>query len=294
MSEIIKALKSGYQLWRKTWLTQALVGLVFWIGAVLIILPFVFLLVISLSSIPPVFDLNTPIIISILQTFAANPVLWLSLIAIAVLLVVINTQIMGVIQLITHRHIQNDPINTEQVFNLFLPKMLPLTLLAIIEVLTLAVPTWLIGEILRPFLASDLYPAITILPLYFGALSLNIVDIIWILMFFIILVGTGAPYYIATAAIISDEAGVSGIIDAWKTYLKKLSSLIPAMIILLLIGFGIAIGLSIPIAGIVLSSGNLPMLYLSIYAVVIVSFVMALIVGNWFYTSIYSYLHNTK
>ncbi len=294
MFEIIDALKKGFDLWKQAWLTQIIALLVLQFVGSFIIVPFAFLIAINSVyglSIPT--DPNKLITIAILQAFLANPGGWLSIFATVFVVVIVSTIVTGAIQKVAHDYAVTGAGRFEDIIKALIHMIIPLAIVAIVTTLIATICILIVGEILFLFDDPNL-PNILTFPLFDSTVSLDILEIITIVVAILLIILLGGPYYLSISAIAVEDAGMNGIVEGWKLYFRKFLSTIIAMIVLFIIIAIIVLVIYIPINGIVLAGSNTPLILLNVFILMVVGGIVAFIVNNWLYTSLYNFYQEIK
>ncbi|MFX1532629.1 MAG: hypothetical protein ACFFDI_00170 [Promethearchaeota archaeon] len=307
MFEIIDALKNGFNLWKQAWLTQLIAILVLSFISVLVIVPFAFLVAIAteIFGTPEVIaQPNTLLTFSVLQSILEYPLFWVVVFLLLIVFMISHAVTIAAIQRVGHDYAQTGTGRFEETIKTLIPMIIPLAIVAIVSSIITVIPLLIFAEIfnlLRDAIPTSL-PTILSLPFIVGStLDLDIVMIISILFFALIFILFSGPPFLATSAIVTEEADMNGIVEGWKLYFRKPLSTIVAMIVYLIIGIIIVSGFMLLVNGIIiLLSGPTDLIYVATVGlgwvfVLIVYFVIIIFAINpWFYTVMYSFYQEIK
>jgi hypothetical protein len=264
--EIIDGFKKGYATWKLVWLRQIIVQLI--IGFVLsfLIVPFGFLIAIFASNqtVSDPIGQNDLIIPSLIQMMLKYPGFWFSAFA---------------------------------TFFIMKSLILPLAVVSIVTTIIMLIPLLIAAEIFHLFTDPNA-PVVFSFPIFDSSADLSFMDVISAVVYFLIFIFLIGPYFLAISSLVVDNTGVNSIVEGWKLYFQKFVSVVIAMIFFLIIGFISFLVIYLPVNGIVIAGNenptNLPLLFFSIFLVMIVGILLQYVVNNWIYTSLYCFYKEIK
>ena len=294
MSEMITALRKGYDIWKRAWLTQTIALMVLWFIGFFIIAPLGFLIAINAEAgIPITMDPSRTIAASMLQAVSANPGFWLSIFATVFVVVIINTIIMGTVQKIAHNYAETGSGRFGEAVRELVPTIIPLVVVTMLSAILVGIPSLMGAEVLHRMRDPTLPTILSFTPLEFvGRVHLTSVDVIGLLFMTLVFILLGGPYLLAVPAVVVDKAGIDGIAEGWNLYFRRLLSTIVAMVILLVIGLVITRVFFIPIEGIVGAVG-LSEILLNVFVLLVLIPIVG-VFANWLFTSLYVFYRELK
>ncbi len=294
MFEIIDGFKKGFETWKLVWIRQMLIQIILGFLTLFIITPFGFLIAIfgatrSFNVTIEEGNLMTPALIELMME---NLGFWISVFSTVFILVIIATIITGAIQNIAHQKVEKDDIRLEDNFKEIIPLIVPLAVAGIVMIIIMGVPMLITAEIFH-LIEDPNAPIVYSFPLFDSTVNLTFLDIIADLVFFVLIILFSGPYFLAISKIVADKAGISSIVASWKLYFQKFLSVIIAMTSIVIISLISFLVLFLPINGIVVAGNtnptDLPLLFVSIFLLMIISVLMQFIVTNWIFTSLYCF-----
>jgi hypothetical protein len=297
--EIIDGFKNGFATWKLVWLRQIIVQMILSFFLFFLIVPFSFLIAIfgSNQGYEVNQNQNNSVILSLLDSILKNPGLWIAIFAMFILIVSISTILAGVTQNIAHQRLENENVILEDNFKGGIPLFIPLVILSTVTILIISIPLLIASEIFNLFDDTNA-PIVFSFPIFDSSANLTLIDIVSSLGYFVIVVVLIGPYFLAITAIVKDKAGINSIAEAWRLYFQNFASVVIAMLSFFIIGFISFLILYIPINGIVIAGNetptNLPLLFLSIFVLMILGLLFQYVVNNWMYTSLYCYYKEIK
>ena len=153
------------------------------------------------------------------------------------------------------------------------------------------------GEIFR-ILEDPNAPVLFSFPIFDATAEFSLMDTlsaIFSTLIFIIILG---PYFLGITSAIVDNTGNNSFVEGWKLFSKKPGSVFVAMLLGFLVIFITFLVMYIPINGIVTAGNetptNLPLLFFSIFIVIILGTIFLYFVNNWLTTSLYCYYKAIK
>ncbi|MHA2338078.1 MAG: hypothetical protein ACXACX_12280 [Candidatus Hodarchaeales archaeon] len=299
MFEIIDGFKKGYATWKLVWLRQIIVQLI--IGFVLsfLIVPFGFLIAIFASNqtVSDPIGQNDLIIPSLIQMMLKYPGFWFSAFATFFIMIIIVTILAGLTQNIAHQRLENENVILEDNFKGVKSLILPLAVVSIVTTIIMLIPLLIAAEIFHLFTDPNA-PVVFSFPIFDSSADLSFMDVISAVVYFLIFIFLIGPYFLAISSLVVDNTGVNSIVEGWKLYFQKFVSVVIAMIFFLIIGFISFLVIYLPVNGIVIAGNenptNLPLLFFSIFLVMIVGILLQYVVNNWIYTSLYCFYKEIK
>ena len=235
---------------------------------------------------------DTLLIVTFLNQASVNPGFWLSILATVIVVGIIGTIVIGAIQKTAHDYYETDDGRLGGTIRTLIPMTLPLAVVAIISGLIIAIPSWIVAEILNRLSDSNL-PVILNFDLFFIPLSLTIMHVAAISVIIPIFILLGGPYFLAITAVVADRAGINGIVDGWRLYIHRLLTTVGVIAIVLIIGTLDILILLIPVNGIVLAADNLSQIFLNIFLLMLFIVVIPFF-NNFIYTVMYSYYREIR
>ncbi|MHA2104945.1 MAG: hypothetical protein ACW981_16070 [Candidatus Hodarchaeales archaeon] len=283
MFEIIDGFKKGYATWKLVWLRQIIVQLI--IGFVLsfLIVPFGFLIAIFASNqtVSDPIGQNDLIIPSLIQMMLKYPGFWFSAFATFFIM----------------QRLENENVILEDNFKGVKSLILPLAVVSIVTTIIMLIPLLIAAEIFHLFTDPNA-PVVFSFPIFDSSADLSFMDVISAVVYFLIFIFLIGPYFLAISSLVVDNTGVNSIVEGWKLYFQKFVSVVIAMIFFLIIGFISFLVIYLPVNGIVIAGNenptNLPLLFFSIFLVMIVGILLQYVVNNWIYTSLYCFYKEIK
>lgn len=294
MFEIIDGFKKGFETWKLVWVRQILVQMILGFLALFIITPFGFLIAIFAAnkSFSVTIEKGTLITPALIELMMENLGFWISAFATLFVLVIIATVVTGVIQNIAHQRAEKDDVRLEDNFKEIIPLIVPLAVVAIVMIIIIGIPTLIAAEIFH-LIDDPNAPIVYSFPLFDSSVDLTLLDIIAVIVFLVLIILLSGPYFLAISKVVIDKVGISSIVASWKLYFQKFISVIIAMILLLIIGLISLVVFLLPVNGIVVAGNttptDLPLLFFSIFLVMIIGVLMQFIASNWLYTSLYCF-----
>ncbi len=295
MSEISNACRKGFGLWKRAKFTQMGVLLVLGFIGIFVVAPLGFLIAINAAE-GQVGEINinpdTLLIVTFLKQASVNPGFWLSILATVIVVGIIGTIVIGAIQKTAQDYKETDDGRLGGTIRALIPMTLPLAVVAIISGLMIAIPSWIVAEILNRLSDSNL-PVILNFDLFFIPLSLTIMHVAAISVIIPIFILLGGPYFLAITAVVADRAGINGIVDGWRLYIHRLLTTVGVLAIVLIVGTLDILILLIPVNGIVLAADSLSQIFLNIFLLMLFIVVIPFF-NNFIYTVMYSYYREIR
>ncbi len=235
---------------------------------------------------------DTPLIVTFLNQASVNPGFWLSILATVIVVGIIGTIAIGAIQKTARDYDETDDGRLGRTIRTLIPMTLPLAVVAIISGLMIAIPSWIVAEIFNR-LSDPSLPVILSFDFFFIPLSLTIIDVAAISVIIPMFILQGGPYFLAITAVVTNQAGINGIVEGWRLYIHRFLATLGITAIVLIIGTLDILILLIPINGIVLAADNLSRIFLNIFLLML--FIVVIPVSNNFiFTVMYSYYREIR
>lgn len=294
MFEIINGFKKGFETWKLVWGRQILVQMIIGFLSLFIITPFGFLIAIfgATRSFSVTIEKGTLITPAFIELMMENLGFWISIFATLFIFVIIATVITGVIQNIAHQRSEKDDIRLEDNFKEAVSLIIPLAVVGIVMFLIIGIPILITTEIFH-LIDDPNAPIVFSFPLFDSTVDLAFLDIIAGLIFLVLIILLSGPYFLAISKVVTDKTGINSIVASWKLFFQKFISVIFAMSLILIIGLISLVVLLLPVNGIVIAGNttptDLPLLFFSIFLVMIIGVLIQFIVTNWLYTSLYCF-----
>ncbi|MFX1535021.1 MAG: hypothetical protein ACFFDI_12420 [Promethearchaeota archaeon] len=283
VTDIVNLFKKGYELWKQAWLTVIISMLVLAVISVIVIIP-----VTILIALVGVFTTGGgtwsdwiiwPGWANLIGAIMNNPLLWLMILLLIFVLAILDTVFGGAIQKVAHTYSETGSGRFEDVFKDLLSHIVPLAIVGIVMILILGVPLIIVGLIFSP-IAN---PA-----------TFDFVDILQWLVYAIVVIVLIPPWFLATSAVVIDEAGPSGIIEGWKFYFQKL---VPTLIIvIILVIIAIIVGIILGVLGMLMIpfSADVPVFLILGYVFLILGLIVVFAVIPWLVTTMYLFYQENK
>ncbi|MFX0084363.1 MAG: hypothetical protein ACFFAU_01715 [Candidatus Hodarchaeota archaeon] len=294
MFEIIDGFKKGFETWKLVWVRQMLIQIILGFLTLFVITPFGFLIAIfgATRSFDVTIEEGNLITPALIELMMENLGFWISVFSTVFILVIFATIITGAIQNIAHQRVKKDDIRLEDNFKEIIPLIVPLAVAGIVMIIIMGIPMLIAAEIFH-LIDDPNTPIVYSFPLFDSTVNLTFLDIIANLVFLVLIILFSGPYFLAISKIVADKAGISSIVASWKLYFQKFLSVIIAMTSIFIIGLISLVVLFFPINGIVVAGNStptdLPLLFFSIFLLMIISVLMQFIVTNWLFTSLYCF-----
>jgi len=290
MFEMVDALKSGFDLWKKAWSTQIIVYLILLFVGVLIITPFVIFNVISASFAWNPVDAD-PIAFLLFQLVMSNPIFWLSIFLTCCVILILIAIIIAAIQKVAHNYAETGIRRFGELIKSLIPMILPLAVVAIVSGILFLITSLIYTEII--ILLRSLFPLVEI-PHFESTIKLTSLDILAIVFYPAIVILLSGPYFLAISAVVVDNAGINAIVNAWKLYFSKLRSMIVALVILFIVGLISGIMIFMPLTAIFVTSSNIGMILGIGFFLMVLRILMSPFIDNFVFTSLYSFYQEIK
>ncbi|MFX0014481.1 MAG: hypothetical protein ACFFB2_09095 [Promethearchaeota archaeon] len=294
MFEIIDGFKKGFETWKLVWVRQIFVQMILGFLAFFIITPFGFLIAIfgANESFSLTVEKGTFIIPVFIELLMENIGFWVSVFSTFFVLIIIATIIIGIIQNTAHQRTEKDDVRFEDNFKEIIPLIVPLAIVAFVMIIVIGIPLLITSEIYH-LLDDPNAPIVYSFPLFDSSVDLTLLDIIAELAFLVLIILLIGPYFLAISKVVIDKAGINSIVGSWKLYFQKFITVIIAMILVLIIGLISFVVILLPVNGIVVAGNttptDLPLLFSSIFLMMILGVVILFIVTNWLVTSLYCF-----
>lgn len=220
---------------------------------------------------------------NLIVAIATTPLLWLMILLMVFILLIFATIILGAVQKVAHSYTETASARFEEILKTLIPDIIPLTIVAIVMGLVLGIPLIIVGLIFEPVSKQA---------------TLDIFDILQTLAYMIVVIVLGAPWFLATSAVVIDEAGPSGIVEGWKYYFQKL---VPTLIIvIILVIIAVVVGIIIGAPGLLMppfaaDPANLSVVLLILgYVALILGLIIVFVVIPWLITTMYLFYQDHK
>ncbi|MFX0063548.1 MAG: hypothetical protein ACFFC7_15345 [Candidatus Hermodarchaeota archaeon] len=287
VTDVVNLFKKGYELWKQAWLTEIVAMLVLTVISVIVLMPLAIL--IAIAGVGTTGGgtwsdwITWPGWANLLGAFTTNPLLWLMVLLLIFVLAILATVFVGAIQKVAHTYAETGSGRFEDVLKSLLPNIVPLAIVGIVMALIIGIPLIIVGLIFGPISNPE---------------TIDVFDILQTLVYTIVIIVLMAPWFLATSAVVIDEAGPSSIVEGWKFYFRKLVPTLIIVIILVIIAIivGIilgALGLLMPLFA--ADPANLSPVFLILgYVALILGLIVVFAVIPWLITTMYLFYQEHK